>query len=105
MGAGGRNDPVESRLGLGSDKKGRLERVRSRRQHSRERHLAIDGLLEDVLDGGADFRAVAIDDPTLLAFLKRAARHHFEQHPALRPRMVEDFGADRFRLAEVSQQP
>src|SRR5439155_1557160 len=57
-----------------------------------------------VFHGGADFRTVAIDDPNLLAFLKRTARHHFEQNALLSGRIIQHLGADCFGLPEIRQQ-
>src|SRR6266576_5010914 len=57
---------------------GRASLRRLRRQDCGQRHFAVDGLFEDILDGGADFRSIAIDDPDLLAFFERTSRHHLE---------------------------
>src|SRR5438445_7118610 len=74
------------------------------RQHGRKSYFAVDGLLENVLDSRADFRAVAIDDPALLSGLEWAARHHFEQHTFRSRRIIAHLRADGFRLTEIGQQ-
>jgi hypothetical protein len=72
-----------------------------RRKNSRERYLAVDGLLENVVHRGADFRSIVVDYPHLLALFEWAARHHFEQNTFLGSRISEYLDADRVGLPEV----
>ena len=48
-------------------------------ENRRERHFAIDGLLNNVFDSRADFRSVGIKYPDLLALFEWAAGHYLEQ--------------------------
>src|SRR6266403_1120901 len=74
-----------------------------RRQHGGERHFAVDRLLKNILHSRPDFRSVAINDPALLSFLERAARHDLEQRAAFRARVIKHLGADGVSFAEVGE--
>ena len=80
-------------------------RLQLRRENGRERHFAVDGLLENVFYCGADFRSIAIDYPDLLALFEWAARHHFEQNAFLGSRIFEHLDADCVGFSEVRLQP
>src|SRR5438552_4236854 len=45
---------------------------------------------------------MSIDDPKLLAFSERAARHHFEQRAVRSGGVIGHFDADCFRFAEIA---
>src|SRR5207249_4440954 len=73
-------------------------------KNSRERQLAVDGLLENVVHCGADFRSIVVDYPHLLALFEWAARHHFEQNTLLGSRIFQDLNADCVGFSEVRLQ-
>ena len=69
------------------ERRGQRPRLQLRGKDSRERQLAVDGLLENVVHCGADFRSIVVDYPHLLALFEWAARHHFEQNAFLGSRI------------------
>jgi len=69
------------------ERRGQRPRLQLRRKNGRERYLAVDGLLENVVHCCADFRSIIIDYPHLLALFEWAARHHFEQNAFLGSRI------------------
>jgi hypothetical protein len=69
------------------ERRGQRPRLQLRGKDSRERHLAVDRLLRNVIHCGADFRSIAVDYPHLLALFEWAARHHFEQNAFLGSRI------------------
>jgi len=48
--------------------------AKSRWQHGRQCHFAVDGLLKNALNSRSDFRSILIDDPALLARLNHSTR-------------------------------
>jgi hypothetical protein len=85
-----------------SRRRGQQPRLQLRRQHGRERHLTVDGWLENFLNGRSDFGSVTTNDPDLLLLLKRAARHDLEQNSLFGSGIIEP---PRQRLLQFCRSP